>query len=180
MLTIILPKSEIATKAFAAVIRGNSLSRFLQEFKDYPTELLKYAEVKYNLNYKKHKNKPTHYTRVGILTPEETFKNMGKELELFGVTVNFESVRYRLYHKKGMKCVTCGIEGHYFAVEKAKAQLEARKYHLNLYHKTEQGKEIMMTVDHILPESKGGKRTVANLQTMCICCNMIKGNKIES
>lgn len=33
--------------------------------------------------------------------------------------------------------------------------------------------------DHIKPESKGGKATLDNLQTLCRSCNTKKGNKYE-
>ena len=170
-------KPELGTMAFGAVLKGKTLNEFLESIKTYPIELQKYAEARYNLHYKKFKNKTPSYTRVGILTPEEVFKNMGKVVRMFGVKVNFDSVRYRVYYKKGLVCVACGLDGHYFAVEKSNGQPEAKRYHLNLYHKSAEGREVMLTVDHILPESKGGKRNVANLQPMCVCCNILKGNK---
>jgi len=37
----------------------------------------------------------------------------------------------------------------------------------------------MMTVDHIVPKSKGGLRTLDNLQPMCENCNVKKGNTHE-
>lgn len=37
-----------------------------------------------------------------------------------------------------------------------------------------------MTKDHIIPKSKGGKDELNNYQTMCVICNVKKGNKIES
>lgn len=36
-----------------------------------------------------------------------------------------------------------------------------------------------LTLDHIIPWSKGGEHTVENLQTMCRRCNCTKGNRIE-
>lgn len=36
-----------------------------------------------------------------------------------------------------------------------------------------------LTLDHIIPWSRGGENTVANLQTMCRRCNCAKGNRIE-
>jgi 5-methylcytosine-specific restriction enzyme A len=55
---------------------------------------------------------------------------------------------------------------------------KSRKYHLNLYHLSEDGKETMMTIDHIIPKSKGGGNKISNLQTMCYDCNFAKGNTI--
>lgn len=52
-------------------------------------------------------------------------------------------------------------------------------YHLNLYAVDENGKEILMTKDHIIPKSKGGKDHISNYQTMCVRCNMTKGNNVE-
>ena len=41
------------------------------------------------------------------------------------------------------------------------------------------GEEILMTKDHILPRSKGGIDDISNYQTMCKLCNEAKGNKLE-
>jgi 5-methylcytosine-specific restriction endonuclease McrA len=35
-----------------------------------------------------------------------------------------------------------------------------------------------MTIDHILPRSKGGKDTLENLQPMCSSCNAKKADKV--
>jgi hypothetical protein len=48
------------------------------------------------------------------------------------------------------------------------------KYHLNMYGIDANGEEVLFTVDHIVPESKGGKRHLNNLQTMCYPCNQRK------
>lgn len=37
-----------------------------------------------------------------------------------------------------------------------------------------------LTVDHIIPKSRGGTDDVNNLQILCGKCNQIKGNKIIS
>jgi 5-methylcytosine-specific restriction endonuclease McrA len=47
--------------------------------------------------------------------------------------------------------------------------------HLNLYAE-ENGEPVLLTKDHILPVSLGGKDIYRNLQTLCAVCNMIRGN----
>lgn len=37
---------------------------------------------------------------------------------------------------------------------------------------------VELTVDHIIPLSKGGKNEKKNKQCLCYTCNQIKGNKI--
>jgi hypothetical protein len=34
-----------------------------------------------------------------------------------------------------------------------------------------------LTIDHIIPESRGGKATLENLQVLCMSCNLGKGTK---
>lgn len=105
--------------------------------------------------------------------------NTGKKgtiiIDFDGDPLKANSQRYTLFFKKGFKCVKCGIEGKYFAKERDTSS-NSNKYHLNLYALDENGKEVLMTKDHIIPKSKGGKNKLENYQTMCCICNKKKGN----
>lgn len=57
--------------------------------------------------------------------------------------------RQIVYERDFHKCVNCGHEG---------------------------SDENPLTLDHIVPRSKGGSNEVENLQTMCYDCNYSKGN----
>ena len=115
--------------------------------------------------------------RSGIFTLEEVFGNISKEKY---ATVRMGSQRYKLFKEKGVKCVRCGIKGIYFARER---QLRTRskcvRPHFNLYA-IKNGKEILMTKDHIIPKSKGGENHQDNYQPMCAPCNQKKGDSVES
>ncbi len=86
------------------------------------------------------------------------------------------SDRIVLFETKGLACVTCGIEGSVFLLE---AHEEGVTPHVNLYAVTEAGEFVIMTKDHILPKSKGGKDALENYDTMCGPCNWAKGNTYE-
>jgi len=66
-----------------------------------------------------------------------------------------------------------GIEGKFFALEQN--GMDNNRFHFNLYALDENGNEVLMTKDHIVPSSEGGKNVIDNLQTMCIICNNKKG-----
>ena len=68
---------------------------------------------------------------------------------------------------KSKKCAICGIEGNVFVLEQRKTLPPA----FVLYHKTEDGKFILMTADHIVPRALGGGKRPDNLQTCCTTCN---------
>jgi 5-methylcytosine-specific restriction endonuclease McrA len=97
------------------------------------------------------------------------------KVELDGDIIKGNSQRYQTFFTNGVKCACCGIEGKYFAKEK---NINATAYHLNLYAIDENGKEVLMTKDHIIPRSKGGKNHISNYQTMCVRCNVTKGNQL--
>lgn len=131
------------------------------------------------------------YERLAIVSLETVFSNMGKIIKVEGKPiakgegiakreeVAIRSRRYKCYSRKGVKCVRCGIEGHYFAVERSKNCPPNTRYHLNLYHLSEDKREIMLTVDHRCPKSRGGADSIENLQPMCAPCNFAKGNMTE-
>jgi len=110
-------------------------------------------------------------------------KGVGKnqKVDFDGDLVNMASDRYKAFAAKGCKCVVCGLEGTYFAKEKSRSSVkqEHKGYHFNLYGIDAEGKEVLITKDHIVPVSKGGGHYLDNYQTMCYNCNMKKGDKLE-
>jgi Restriction endonuclease len=115
-----------------------------------------------------------------ILRPEYfelEVKDMLKRYMINGDMIKLgKSLRLRTFYHKGTTCVKCGLEAKFFVKEKA---VPDEKYHINLYGINEEGKEVLFTHDHIMPRSKGGKDHLSNTQTMCVHCNMAKGDKIE-
>ncbi|WP_437261254.1 HNH endonuclease [Bacillus thuringiensis] len=91
-----------------------------------------------------------------------------------GDLIKMNSQRYECFDKKGTKCVTCGIEGKFFAKERHK---ENKVFHFNLYAVDKSGNEVLMTKDHIIAKSKGGANHISNYQTMCTRCNHKKSDK---
>jgi 5-methylcytosine-specific restriction endonuclease McrA len=95
--------------------------------------------------------------------------------QLDGDSIKLHSDRYKCFKNSGLCCVTCGIEGKHFYKEKHRSETN-EVYHLNLYAISKEGKEVLMTKDHRIPKSKGGKDHWSNYDTMCIECNSKKGN----
>lgn len=92
-----------------------------------------------------------------------------------GDKIKGNSHRFQTFFTKGTKCVCCGIEGQYFGKDKG---FNEARYHLNLYAVDENGEEVLMTKDHIVPQSMGGANNISNYQTMCMKCNLKKGNDV--
>ena len=90
--------------------------------------------------------------------------------------VNIYSLRLYTFKSKGIKCVTCGIEGQFFAKEK---HINDNRYHLNLYAIDSNGDEVLMTKDHVIPKCIGGRNNLNNMQPMCKVCNENKGNEMN-
>lgn len=92
-----------------------------------------------------------------------------------GDLIYMSSLRYEVF-KKSLVCCKCGLKGSFFAKEK---DCKSDRYHFNLYAINENGEEILMTKDHIIPKILGGSNNIENLQTMCTVCNGKKGCKID-
>lgn len=100
-------------------------------------------------------------------------KNSDHTIQVEGHDVYTTSLRYKTFIEKGYKCVCCGRIGTYYALEKSEGSNQKRA-HFNLYSDD----NMLMTKDHILPRSMGGKDCIENMQTMCEECNVNKGNTV--
>lgn len=124
-----------------------------------------------------------HYETLHIINSSiDSILNRAGEKEKLEITVNnnktyfvnLDSLRLEVF-KLNKKCVCCGVEGNILHVERFYNQ---KTPHLNLYHfDSESGRKVLMTKDHIIPKSKGGKDHISNLQTMCCICNFAKSDK---
>ena len=137
------------------------------------------------MSRRRHKYLSAPLERKGIYSISEVrdtvkdhlFDERKSYVELDGDDIKANSQRYQTFFTKGIECVCCGIEGKFFAKERSPGD---GHYHLNLYAIDENGREILMTKDHIIPKSKGGPNTLSNYQPMCVICNKRKGNMIET
>jgi len=87
--------------------------------------------------------------------------------------VKLGSLRLRTF-KENDTCVCCGRVGTVMGLD---LPIGSPRPHFNLYHKDKKGKRTLMTKDHIIPKSRGGKNHISNMQTMCCDCNLKKADK---
>ena len=81
--------------------------------------------------------------------------------------------RRKIFKRDNYTCMKCGVRGCYWALEMYKdGRIELQLYAINT-----DGKEVLMTIDHIKPVSKGGTDGLKNHQSMCHTCNNKKGNE---
>jgi len=85
--------------------------------------------------------------------------------------VKMDSDRYQTFNKN-LECAACSLTGSLFLLEREHGH-EPGIAHFNLYA-IEHESLILMTKDHIVPRSKGGKNNINNYQTMCEVCNSMK------
>ena len=109
--------------------------------------------------------------------PEEIFPyvlpslgNKKQKVDFDGDMIKVTSDRLVAF-KISLACATCGLKGSFFVKERSP---QTKVFHFNLYAINDQGEEILMTKDHIIPKSKGGKNNPKNYQTMCRICNAEK------
>lgn len=141
--------------------------------------------------------------RYGILPIQEVLSRIGNHKHVYEINgrkffVKMGSQRYKLF-QKSLTCVGCKRDGNYFALEASAEQIiwsaklisnayEKPHYrlhpyyigHFNLYSLSERGHDILMTKDHIVPISRGGRNIMSNYQVMCSLCNNKKGNSTGS
>jgi len=84
--------------------------------------------------------------------------------------VRMNSDRYFVFKDNNI-CVACGLEGTKMVLDINPGD---QSPHFNMYAE-ENGRLVLMTKDHILAKSQGGQDELPNYQTMCSCCNNLKG-----
>lgn len=98
-------------------------------------------------------------------------------ISLRGYKIIVDTDRYENLYYHGLKCAQCGLEAKFAAIEKNIYSKD--KFHLNVYGIDKNGKELMLTKDHIFPRILGGLDTLNNYQVLCERCNSCKGNKTD-
>lgn len=86
-------------------------------------------------------------------------------------SVRMNSDRYFVF-RDNPACVACGLQGTKMILDMNPGD---HSPHFNLYAE-EDGRYVLMTKDHILAKSRGGTDEIHNYQTMCACCNNLKGH----
>lgn len=103
------------------------------------------------------------------ITIEESKKDYVVEGHCYSVKMN--SDRYHVF-KANNACVCCGLKGTRMILDMNPGD---NLPHFNLYAE-EYGRLILMTKDHIVAKSKGGKDIISNFQTCCEICNSLKAD----
>ena len=113
---------------------------------------------------------------------EEIFEAYKKSLLFYeGVkllTKSRTTNKIRIFIRKGTKCYLCNLEGLYFAKER-KIFDKNRAWYFPPYVVDKDGKEVMITKDHLVSKANGGQNSaIGNLMPCCYICNSNKG-KLE-
>lgn len=117
-------------------------------------------------------------TRLGTYTISEVFDYIdasprnGQRVKFHGHMMHMRCTRLLGFRMNGITCVKCGARGAFFAKERYNNDPP----HLNLYGFDKQGRQLLLTRDHIKPKAKGGTNHLYNSQTMCLKCNSRKGD----
>lgn len=91
--------------------------------------------------------------------------------------IKFSSLRFYVFKEKGLRCVNCGVEAIIVSLDAYLRQGIFKDPHFNFYGLYGNGEVFMLTKDHIIPISMGGKNKLENLQPMCNRCNGTKRDR---
>lgn len=123
------------------------------------------------------------YSRSEFMRAYESRPGQGNRVFLGGVSAALTlATRYLLVGD--IVCVSCGAHGDIFAlVQTTSRHCNASRvkphYYVSIYAEDGRGGLVMMTIDHIVPRSKGGSKYYHNTQPMCDVCNNAKGDKYD-
>jgi hypothetical protein len=165
-------------------------NRFLRDFRLFP-DMKKAKEQKKillseNKNFTNNNLKIFKKRNVGVCLErifyfdlnsfKERFNLLDKSIKYddFKIILNKDN-RCKVFEKDNFECVCCGMKASKVWIEKFKTH----KHWKVRFYGTKDDKEDVLTIDHIIPISKGGSfGSIKNKQTMCSFCNSMKGNSL--
>jgi len=83
--------------------------------------------------------------------------------------ISFEK-RMSVYKRDGFACAHCGFSQ---TIEEVLSVIENARHNLGRFPRN-----ALLTIDHILPLSRGGGNGYSNLQTLCYECNHRKADRV--
>lgn len=121
--------------------------------------------------------KTHNYQIVKTYTPDE-IKAHGDKEYFYDKKVTKKRIKLRraqILNKIGYQCVedNCNLKDFHFGLGIDKGG----GLHLDLYGYDQEGDIVMITIDHIVPKSKGGSDTIDNFQPMCKVHNEMKAHE---
>jgi len=126
----------------------------------------------------------TDYVFENLIVLESNVKKLREVVTSVGAfLVKANSDRYILFKEKGLKCAHCNFVATY-----AKLMIvNETRAHFNFYGLDDDGQEVMLTKDHIIPKSFSNSNnslssfidTQSNYQPMCKKCNQKKKDELD-
>ena len=115
------------------------------------------------------------YVFVARLDYKDLMDKIDDEETYYVGNMKVKTIGERLlcYKHNGVVCSECGKNGVVILAQRYPIDKSA---HINFYSIETDGSLSMMTVDHIIPRSMGGKNHHKNYEPMCQECNLKKGN----
>jgi len=96
------------------------------------------------------------YTVEQVLSKIKPVNAVDVMVDFNGNLIKMSSQRYLLF-SRSCTCCVCGVIGIFFAKERHSG---STRWHFNLYAIDDDGDEVLMTKDHIIPRSRGGENTL--------------------
>ncbi len=96
----------------------------------------------------------------------------GKEVYVGDRKISLRNKKYRVLATYDATCQMCGLKPTEFEFKK-----KPKGKNILFFYGIKNGRRTEMTIDHIVPSSKGGSNIHHNLTVLCSHCNMTKSDK---
>ncbi len=109
---------------------------------------------------------PKYVRHIYCITPLDVFLRFEENI------IASNNMKWKSFHRNGYTCMHCNLRGQFVIVFGGRTA----EFCYGLFGLNEHGKYIELTLDHIIPRSRGGSNSLANSQTLCSTCNVAKGS----